>query len=163
MCSINNRCNYSSLLFPCWLWSHHFFHYFKVGFWSLQFFIHLFLSVYIFWWPVIKCIYIYSCYSFLLYFTLYDLKFLFWCSLIFSLKFVLFNITYSYPSLPVVAITWYIYFPILLLLLSFLKKFIGSSPCGSAVMSTTSIHEDAGLIPDVSQWVKDLAFLWAVV
>ena len=34
----------------------------------------------------------------------------------------------------------------------------GSSHRGSAVMNPTSIHEDAGLIPGLAQWVKDLAF-----
>ena len=42
-------------------------------------------------------------------------------------------------------------------------KIIGSSLCGSAVMSPTDIHEDEGLIPGLTQWVKDLALLWAVV
>ena len=32
-----------------------------------------------------------------------------------------------------------------------------SSCRGSAVMNTTSIHEDVGLIPGLAQWVKDLA------
>ena len=31
-----------------------------------------------------------------------------------------------------------------------------SSHLGSAVMNPTSIHEDAGLIPGLDQWVKDL-------
>jgi len=35
----------------------------------------------------------------------------------------------------------------------------GSSHCVSAVMSPTSIHEVAGLIPDLAEWVKDLALL----
>ena len=34
------------------------------------------------------------------------------------------------------------------------------NPClGSAEMSLTSIREDTGLIPDLTQWVKDLALL----
>ena len=30
-------------------------------------------------------------------------------------------------------------------------------------MNPTGIYEDAGLIPDLTQWLKDLAFLWPVV
>ena len=34
-----------------------------------------------------------------------------------------------------------------------------SSCCGTAEMNPTRIHEEVGLIPGLTQWVKDLALL----
>ena len=40
---------------------------------------------------------------------------------------------------------------------------IRRSHLGSAEMSLTRVHEDAGLIPGLAQWVEDQALPWAVV
>ena len=39
----------------------------------------------------------------------------------------------------------------------------GTSFYGSMVMNLTVIQEDAGSIPGLPQWVKDLALLWPAV
>ena len=44
-----------------------------------------------------------------------------------------------------------------------IKSDYRSSYCDLAVMNPTSIHEDTDLIPGLTQWVKDLMSLRAVV
>ena len=44
-----------------------------------------------------------------------------------------------------------------------LNSVYGSSHCGSVVKNLTSIHEDAGSIPGLAQWVEDLALVRVVV
>ena len=41
----------------------------------------------------------------------------------------------------------------------FLNSDYESSHCGSGVMNLTSIYENVGSIPGLTQWVKDLALL----
>ena len=48
-------------------------------------------------------------------------------------------------------------FPLCVTLLTSRNEVLGSSRCGSVVTNPTSIHEDMGSFPGLSQWVEDLA------
>ena len=41
----------------------------------------------------------------------------------------------------------------------YLKLKLGSSYCGAVEMNLTRIHEDAGLIPGLPQWIRDPVLL----
>ena len=44
-----------------------------------------------------------------------------------------------------------------------IENVFGSSRRGKVERNPTRSHEFAGLLPGLTQWVKDLALLWAVV
>ena len=44
-----------------------------------------------------------------------------------------------------------------------IETIFSSSHCDSVETNPVSIHEDAGSIPELAKWVKDLALPWAVV
>ena len=46
---------------------------------------------------------------------------------------------------------------------TFKIPFFGSSHCDATETNLTSIHEDVGLVLDLTLWVRNLALLWAVV
>ena len=48
----------------------------------------------------------------------------------------------------------------MVIIISPIKKYFGSSRCGSEVTNLTSMHKDVGSTPGLAQWVRDLALLW---
>ena len=85
-----------------------------------------------------------------------------------SLAFSIYNIMSSTNSFTYSFVIWMILIFFACLIALWLPllcsiKVVRSSYHGSVETNVTSIHEDEGLITALAQWVKDPAFLWAMV